>query len=124
MDGGGSGKRRRGWDDGRPGPAAAEGGGLILQAILKRVEDLGRRMERLQLAEYLALFENPRRFLWINFLTGIARGLGIAVGFTLLGALSLYVLQRLMVLNLPVIGSFIAELVEIVQFRMKMTPGP
>ncbi|MGI6143241.1 MAG: DUF5665 domain-containing protein, partial [bacterium] len=39
-----------------------------------------------------------------------------AVGFTLLGALLLYFLGRLV--NLPLIGSFIAEIVRIVQYQL------
>lgn len=50
----------------------------------------------------------------MNFLGGLSRGFGIAVGITLLSALVLWFLQRLVSLNLPLIGNFIAELVRIV----------
>jgi hypothetical protein len=60
------------------------------------------------------LINNPRRYMMVNFLGGLSRGLGIALGMTILGAFVLYVLQRLVVLKLPVIGDFIAELVRIV----------
>jgi len=50
----------------------------------------------------------------VNFLGGIFRGLGFAVGMTVLAALVLYILQWLVLLNLPIIGDFIAELVRIV----------
>jgi hypothetical protein len=75
-------------------------------------------MEKLNLAEYVALLNNPKRYLFINFMGGIARGLGIAVGATLLAAAVLYLLQRLVMLNLPVIGNFIAELVRIVNEQL------
>jgi len=60
------------------------------------------------------LINNPRRYMMVNFLGGLFRGFGIALGMTILGAFVLYMLQRLVVLNLPVIGDFIAELVRIV----------
>ena len=42
------------------------------------------------------------------------QGLGMAVGFTLLGALVIYLLQRLVLLKLPLISDFIAQLVRLV----------
>ncbi|MGI6328468.1 MAG: DUF5665 domain-containing protein [Dethiobacteria bacterium] len=66
------------------------------------------------MAEYMNLINNPRRYMMVNFLGGLFRGFGIALGMTILGAFVLYILQRLVVLKLPVIGDFIAELVRIV----------
>lgn len=72
-------------------------------------------MERHSLAELIELFRNPRRMLLLSFASGVARGFGIAVGFTIIGALFLYTLGRVAALNLPVIGEFIAEITRIVQ---------
>jgi hypothetical protein len=33
------------------------------------------------IAEYVALFDKPGRLLWLNFLAGLVRGFGMAVGF-------------------------------------------
>jgi hypothetical protein len=79
-----------------------------------RIGELSQHMEKFNLAEYMNLLNNPRRYLVVNFLGGLSRGFGIAVGITLLGALLLWFLQRLVTLNLPLIGNFIAELVRIV----------
>ncbi len=84
------------------------------KALLYRIAELSAKLEKFNLAEYMTLLNNPRRFLMVNFLGGLARGFGIALGMTFLGALVLYILQRLVVLNLPLIGDFIAELVRIV----------
>ncbi|HBQ29277.1 membrane protein [Peptococcaceae bacterium SCADC1_2_3] len=83
-----------------------------------QINELALNMEKMKLAEYVNLLENPRRLLYINFIAGVARGLGIAVGFAILGAVIIYVLQRIVALNLPVIGKFIAEIVTIVQTNL------
>ncbi len=75
--------------------------------------------ERMRLPEYLQYLKNPRKILWRSFLSGIARGAGTAVGFTILGAIIIIVLQRLALANLPVIGDFLADIVEIVQYKLK-----
>jgi hypothetical protein len=44
----------------------------------------------------------------------------MAIGFTLLAALVLYVLQKIVILNMPLIGDFIADLVNIVQHELNV----
>ncbi len=92
--------------------------GELEQRLLAKMEELSREMERYNLAGYINALNDPRRYLVVNFAGGIARGLGIAVGATFLGALVLYFLQRLVVLNLPLIGDFIADLIRIVNQNM------
>jgi hypothetical protein len=84
------------------------------QNLLERIAELSQQIEKFNLAEYMNQLNNPRRYLMVNFLGGLFRGFGVALGMTILGALVLYFLQRLVVLNLPLIGDFIAELVRIV----------
>ncbi|HBX23810.1 MAG TPA: hypothetical protein DEF34_09315 [Desulfotomaculum sp.] len=91
---------------------------VVLQALEERVRELAINMEKMKLAEYVDLLENPYRLLYVNFISGIARGLGIAIGFAILGAILVLILQRLAVLNLPLIGDFIADLVKIVQAQL------
>lgn len=83
--------------------------------LIEKVEDISLTLEKTKIAEYVDLMENKWRLLYINFVAGLARGFGMAVGFTLLGALAVYGLNRIIELNLPVIGDFIADIVKIVQ---------
>lgn len=87
-------------------------------SLQKRIDQLAQNMEKMKLAEYVELLGDTKRLLWINFISGIARGLGIAVGFTILGAALLLFLRKLVMLNLPVIGDFIAQVVQMVQIKM------
>ncbi|MFA5675727.1 MAG: DUF5665 domain-containing protein [Christensenellales bacterium] len=86
----------------------------------KRLNELALMLEKLKLGEYLMHLNNTRRMIRNNFLGGLARGLGLAVGFTLLGALVLYILQQSFVNNLPLIGDFIADVIEIANERLHM----
>ena len=82
--------------------------------LLDKMAELSQQLEKFNIAEYMAMLNNPRRYLMVNFIGGLVRGFGIALGMTILGAVALFFLQRLVVLNLPLIGDFIAELVRIV----------
>lgn len=83
--------------------------------VARRLERVAHRMEQLHLDAYLRYVHNWKRRLLVEFLGGIARGVGFSVGFSVLGALLLYMLRNVALANLPVIGKFLAELVRIVE---------
>ncbi|MFD1426688.1 hypothetical protein JOD24_001080 [Kroppenstedtia sanguinis] len=91
-----------------------------LQRVEQRLTEIGRRMEVGEIADYVQLLNSPGRLILINILTGIARGVGIAIGVTLFTAMIVYFLQKLGALNLPVVGDFIAEIVRIVQAELEL----
>ncbi|MDD2554992.1 MAG: DUF5665 domain-containing protein [Syntrophaceticus sp.] len=91
----------------------------LIEALKIKIDELSLNLERMKLAEYVELLNNPKRLLWINFISGLARGLGIAVGFTILGAIVLSIMQRIVVLNLPVVSDFIATIVRLVQLQLE-----
>jgi len=83
--------------------------------IVRRLERTAQRMEQMHLDAYLRYVHNWKRRLFVEFLGGIARGIGFSVGFSVLGALLIYLLRNIALANLPVIGRFLAELVRIVE---------
>ena len=56
-----------------------------------------------------------------NFMAGLARGFGASIGFTILAAVVIYILQGVVKLNLPIIGEFISDIVNIVNNNLKNT---
>lgn len=83
-----------------------------------KVEQIAMLLGESRLGEYVEMISNPKKIITRNFIAGLARGFGMAIGFTVLGAIGLYFLQKLVVLNLPFFGNFIAEIVKIVQDRL------
>ncbi|MBQ9265178.1 MAG: hypothetical protein IJ189_13350 [Clostridia bacterium] len=75
--------------------------------------------ERMRLEEYVRYQSDTRRRLRDAFLQGIARGLGIMLGFSVLGAVVLYFLQGIAQRNLPGISAFVAQVVTLVQLRLQ-----
>ncbi len=84
------------------------------QAYFK-IEEIARTLEKMNFGEYVDYLNDTWRVIRTNFIAGLARGFGMAVGFTLLGAVAVYFLTRLANENLPIIGGFIAEIVKIVK---------
>lgn len=91
----------------------------VLQAINRKLDSISLNMEKFKLVDYVYYLENPRKMLWANFIGGIARGFGMAVGFTLLGAILIYILRIIVKWQLPVIGEIISDIAEIIQESMR-----
>jgi len=68
--------------------------------------------------EYVMYLQNRRRLLLTNFLAGVMRGMGFAVGFSILGAVVVMIVRHLALSDLPGIGAFFAEVIRIVQLRL------
>ena len=87
--------------------------------LLRRIDRWVHALESLRLADYIRYVENRRRLLWSHFWAGVARGAGAAVGFTILGAVIVLVLQDLARRNLPLIGDALAQIVQLVQRQLQ-----
>ncbi len=91
----------------------------VKEKTIDQLEQLLDNFERMELAEYLDYVRDKKKLFRNNLLIGLARGLGSALGFTLLSAIVIVVLQQVISYNIPVIGDFLAEVVDVVKSRMK-----
>lgn len=48
-------------------------------------------------------------------MAGISKGIGIGIGVTILSAVLIYLLQKIVRLNIPVIGEYISDIAQIVE---------
>ncbi len=87
----------------------------LISELSKKVDNISLKMEKMKFVDYVYYLEHPRKMLWANFVSGLARGFGIAIGFTILGAIAIYFLNIIVKINLPYIGQFISDIVKIVQ---------
>ncbi len=89
-----------------------------LGLIKRYLERLMLIIERSRIREYMMLTDSKRRLFIINFVAGLGKGFGQAIGFTLLAAIVFYILSSW--IDLPIVGAYIAKLVNIVeQYRGK-----
>ena len=89
------------------------------QFFMRQIDRWVEAMERLRLVDYIRYADDRKRMFWSNFWGGVARGVGMAVGFTILGALLVLLLRDLAQRNLPLIGDALAQIVNVVQRQME-----
>lgn len=83
-----------------------------------QINRLAMILERMHMGEYVEYLRRPKSMIFRSFLSGMARGFGMAIGFTVLGAVAIVILTNVAVDNLPLIGDFLADVIRIIQERL------
>ena len=82
-----------------------------------KIEDLNRVLERVNLMDLIHISGNKKELFKRNLLAGIARGIGMTIGITVVTAIAVYMLQKLVRLNIPLIGEYIVNIIDIIEAR-------
>ena len=83
------------------------------KTLSESVANLAKIIKELQSKKYLQIVDNPKKFLFYNFISGIASGLGTVVGVSIVFAIIIWFLTKLTVV--PHLGNWIIDLLNYVQ---------
>lgn len=83
--------------------------------LLEQIDNLNKNLLESNILDIAQLLGNRKKLLFTNLIAGISRGVGIGIGVTIITALLVLLLQKIVTLNIPVIGEYISDIVEIVQ---------
>ena len=86
-----------------------------LEKLMKNIDNLNFVLTKNNLIDLAELLGNRKEMLIRNLLVGIAKGIGIGIGFTILTGILVIILQKIVTLNIPVIGDYITDIVDIVE---------
>ena len=81
----------------------------------KKINELIEILEKSNFIELTYLIGNKKEVIRRNLLAGIFRGIGIGIGVSVISAILIILLQKIVTLNIPIIGEYIADIVEIVE---------
>ena len=88
-----------------------------LSYLEEKIDKLNTILIEANIRELSYIIGSKNQILIRNILAGIAKGIGIGIGFTLTTAVIIYILQKIVKLNLPIIGDYIIDNIDIVQNR-------
>ncbi len=88
---------------------------MFFKKINEKIDKINKTLEKSNLIEFSYIMGSKKEILKRNLIAGISRGVGIGIGITIVTALIIYLLRKLIMLNIPVIGDYIADIVEIVE---------
>ena len=70
-------------------------------------KELVKVLNAADVVEFLEYLKSGKRVFWVNFRAGIAKGLGVTVGMTLILGILVWVLT--MLVDLPLVGEYFQE---------------
>lgn len=74
--------------------------------LVKRLYD---EFNRARLLEYIELVGSPKKLFWLNFFSGLAKGLGLTIGTAIVLTILFKVTQHIISLNIPYITVWVSE---------------
>lgn len=87
--------------------------------LYKMIEQLNQTFTNNNVIDLAELLGNTKEMMKRNIIAGIFKGIGIGIGVTIITAVIIYLLQKIVKLNIPVIGEYISDIVDIVQNTKK-----
>ena len=87
----------------------------IEEQLLEKLESLNYTLNKNRVLDLIELAGNTKKYFIRNFLSGITKGIGAGIGFSIITALIIYLLQKIIKLNIPFISQYISDIIEIVQ---------
>lgn len=88
---------------------------FLKKTLKKQIELLSEKMEENKIKEYVTLMGDTKKLLWKNFISGVSKGIGTGIGFTILGAIVLLILRKIVLLNIPIIGRYLKDILDIIE---------
>lgn len=79
----------------------------------KKIDDLAISMEKMRIEEYTDTIKYPKKLMVVNLMVGLSKGIGMALGFSVIAALLIVILQNM--IDLPLIGEYIAKVLEVIE---------
>ena len=80
----------------------------------EKIDKLINTLEKSNIQDWAYILGNKWTILGRNFLAGISRGIGIGIGVTVITAILILILRHIVALNIPIIGEYISDIVDIV----------
>ncbi len=81
----------------------------------QKLDEVSNILKKSNLEEMAYILGSKKQIIVRNFFAGISRGVGIGIGVTVITAIIIAIMRKIVTLNIPVIGKFVSDIIDIVQ---------
>ena len=85
------------------------------EIMLIQLARINYNLRKNKILDLMELTGRPVKLMLRNFTSGIFKGIGFGIGFSIVTGIIIYFVQKIIVLNIPIISEYIADIVEIVK---------
>lgn len=83
--------------------------------LYKKIDELNDNITKNKLIELSEIMGDRKELIIRNVISGIFKGIGFGIGVTIITSIIIVSLQKIVKLNIPVIGEYVKDIVEIVE---------
>jgi len=83
------------------------------KSLTESINALVKLVDGLRSRRYLDMIDKPKKFLFYNFMSGIASGLGTAIGASIIFAAIIWLLSKIQIL--PILGNWAVIILDYIQ---------
>ena len=87
----------------------------VIDELNEKLDNINYILSKNKVIDLIELLGDRKRLFFRNLWSGIVKGIGIGIGVTVITAVLVIVLRKIVTLNIPVIGEYVADIVDIVQ---------
>ena len=89
----------------------------LVKSLNESLTKLNNNLNKYNMHELIYILGSKKEILTRNIIAGLARGVGIGIGVTIITAIIVYLLQKVVKLNIPIISEYIIDIINIVEQR-------
>lgn len=89
----------------------------LVKSLNESITKLNNNLIKYNMHELIYILGSKKEILTRNIIAGLARGVGIGIGVTIITAIIVYLLQKVVKLNIPIISEYIIDIINIVEQR-------
>ena len=87
----------------------------VIDELNEKLDHINYILSKNRVIDLVELLGDRKKLFFRNLLSGLVKGIGIGIGVTIITAIIVLVLRKIVMLNIPIIGEYIADIVDIVQ---------
>ena len=89
----------------------------LVKSLNESLTKLNNNLIKYNMHKLIYILGSKKEILTRNIIAGLARGVGIGIGVTIITAIIVYLLQKVVKLNIPIISEYIIDIINIVEQR-------
>lgn len=87
----------------------------MFKQLNKKLDKLNYVFTKNKVLDLIELLGDRKKLFFRNLWSGVAKGIGIGIGVTVITAILVIILQKIVTLNIPIIGEYISDIVDVVE---------
>lgn len=88
---------------------------VMLEQLNKKIDDLNYVLSKNKVLDLVELLGDRKKLFIRNLWSGMVKGIGIGIGVTVITGILVIILQKIVTLNIPIIGEYISDIIDIVE---------